>query len=217
MGTNAADLAADQPANHAAPSEAGGVDPLGTAGQLLVFAHGDEASAFTDVPHLVTGVGKVDAATVLGKALADAREAGQPIRRVVVLGTAGIISDDHDLDTVVQITGAVQHDINVSKPRIAIEPSVLDKTATIATGDQFVTSDQQRIEIAALGASLVDMEIYAYAAVCKAYGVPLYVFKIPSDFADSSTTDQEWDEIVFLKSRQLREFFNSELPRLLGD
>ena len=99
MGTNAAsraaDHAADQPANHAAPAEAGAADPRHSAGQLLVFAHGDEASAFADVPHLVTGVGKVEAATVLGKALADAREAGQPIRRVVVLGTAGIISDEH--------------------------------------------------------------------------------------------------------------------------
>ena len=32
---------------------------------LLVSAHRDEASAFADVPHVVTGVGKVNAAVSL--------------------------------------------------------------------------------------------------------------------------------------------------------
>ena len=36
----------------------------------------------------------------------------------------------------------------------------------------------------------------------------LQVFKVPSDFADSSTTQDEWDQIVFHKSEQLRAFWD---------
>lgn len=177
---------------------------------LLVFAHGDEASAFGDVPHLVTGVGKVNAAASLAAAL---REGA--VDRVIVLGTAGVVGEGADrlsLDTVYQVTGLVQHDFSLPSP--LLEPSgevLLAETATMATGDQFVKDDAQRAHIAGLGAQLVDMEGYAYAALCERFGVALQLFKIPSDFADSSTTDEEWDEIVFAKSRQLRAFWEDRL------
>lgn len=181
--------------------------------QLLVFAHRDEASAFTDVPHLVTGVGKVNASAQLAAALQAAQQQGQPVTDVIVLGTAGIVGPGHDLDTIVQVTRAVQHDFSLPSPPLSFGrrapggPGAV-QTATIATGDQFVTDDAQRARIASLGATLVDMEVYAYAAICEAFGVALQVYKIPSDFADSQTTDAEWDDIVFLKSTQLREFYN---------
>ncbi|GAB2565396.1 purine-nucleoside phosphorylase [Leucobacter ruminantium] len=181
-------------------------------GTLLVFAHGDEATAFADVEHLVTGVGKVNAATALSAALA----AGG-IERVVVLGTAGVVGDGAsrlDLDTVYQVTGLVQHDFSLPSPtlRPAGEALLPDAQRTVmATGDVFVKSDEQRSRIAGLGAALVDMEGYAYAAVCARFGTALQIFKIPSDFADSSTTDAEWDEVVFRKSEQLREFWERRL------
>ncbi|RGE23336.1 purine-nucleoside phosphorylase [Leucobacter sp. wl10] len=181
---------------------------------LLVFAHRDEASAFADVPHLVTGVGKVNAAV----SLADALAAGD-FGRVVVLGTAGVVSDGEErphLDEVYQIVGVVQHDFSLPSPELrprgeAILPP--ESTAVLATGDAFVRDDAQRARIAGLGTSLVDMEAYAYASVCERFDVPLQLFKIPSDFADSSTTDEEWDAIVFRKSEQLREFWRARLDR----
>lgn len=178
---------------------------------LLVFAHRDEATAFADVPHLVSGVGKVNAATSLASALA----AGD-IARVVVLGTAGVVGDGEDrldLDTVYQVTGVVQHDFSLPSPTIRPTGEILlpQHTATIATGDVFVKDDTQRTHIQGLGAGLVDMEAYAYAAICERFDVALQIFKIPSDFADSSTTDEEWDTIVFRKSDQLREFWESQL------
>ncbi|MFD5600977.1 purine-nucleoside phosphorylase [Leucobacter sp. NPDC058333] len=179
---------------------------------LLVFAHCDEASAFADVPHLVTGVGKVNAAVALAAELAE-----RPVQRVVVLGTAGVVSDAPDrpsLDEIYQIGAAVQHDFSLPSPTLvpageAILPAAA--TAVIATGDVFVQDDAQRTAIAGLGANLVDMETYAYASVCARFGVALQVFKIPSDFADSSTTGEEWDQIVFRKSEQLREFWAARL------
>ena len=178
---------------------------------LLVFAHRDEASAFADVPHLVTGVGKVNAAVSLAEALA-----GGGVDRVVVLGTAGVVSDEGDrpsLDLVYQIEEVVQHDFSLPSPPIrpAGETILPERTAVLATGDVFVKDDAQRTGISALGASLVDMEAYAYAAVCERFGVPMQMFKIPSDFADSSTTDEEWDTIVFRKSEQLRDFWEERL------
>ncbi len=178
---------------------------------LLVFAHRDEASAFADVPHLITGVGKVQGAVGLAAALAEG-----DVDRVVVLGTAGVVGDGPDrlsLEGVVQITGVVQHDFSLPSPELAPSGDVLlpERTATIATGDVFVKDDAQRAHISGLGAALVDMEAYAYASVCARFGVALQIFKIPSDFADSSTTDEEWDTIVFRKSEQLRAFWDARL------
>ncbi|MBL3699669.1 purine-nucleoside phosphorylase [Leucobacter luti] len=182
---------------------------------LLVFAHRDEASAFADVPHLVTGVGKVQGAVALAAALAEA-PAEAPVGRVVVLGTAGVVGDGPDrlsLEDVVQVTRVVQHDFSLPSPEFEPAGEVLlpERTATIATGDVFVKDDAQRAHIAGLGAALVDMEAYAYASVCARFDVPLQLFKIPSDFADSATTDEDWDTIVFRKSAQLREFWDARL------
>lgn len=182
---------------------------------LLVFAHRDEASAFADVPHLVTGVGKINAAVSLAHAITAARADG-PIERVIVLGTAGVVGEGPDrlsLEEVYQVTGVVQHDFSLPSPQLTPAGAVLlpEHEATIATGDVFVKDDAQRTHISSLGANLVDMEAYAYAEVCARFEVPLQLFKIPSDFADSSTTDEEWDQIVFRKSEQLRSFWESNL------
>ena len=183
---------------------------------LLVFAHSDEATAFAQagVPHLLTGVGKVNAAMSLTDAIFAAGL--RDIERVVVLGTAGVVSDGPSLDLVYQISAAVQHDFSLPSPRLEPAGQLLTETAVIATGDVFVKSDEQRQLIAELGATLVDMETYAYASVCARLGVPLQVFKAPSDFADSSTTDEEWDTVVFTKSDQLFAFAQARLPDLLG-
>lgn len=179
---------------------------------LLVFAHGDEAAAFEDVPHIITGVGKVNAAVSLASALA-----GGGVDRVVVLGTAGVVGDDEgrlSLDVVYQVTELLQHDFSLPSPPITLGGEVLlgeAEQTTMATGDQFVKSDEQRDYIAGLGAKLVDMEGYAYASLCEKFGVPLQIFKVPSDFADSSTTMQEWDDIVVAKSHQLRAFWDERL------
>lgn len=191
---------------------------------LLVFAHGDEATAFAEagVPHLLTGVGKINAALELTRAIV---EAGlDRADRVVVLGTAGAVTEAPRLDTVYRISAAVQHDFSLPSPRLELDAEGAGtgvsglahlESAVIATGDVFVQDDAQRAALAALGASLVDMETYAYANVCARLGVPLQVFKSPSDFADSSTTMDEWDGIVVSKSQQLFAFAEALMPEVL--
>jgi len=185
---------------------------------LLVFAHDDEATAFAaaEAPHLVTGVGKINAAFALTRAIMEAIAAGHGPDRVVVLGTAGAVSDSARLDTVYQVTAAVQHDFSLPSPRFELGGEAIAEPAVIATGDVFVQDDAQRAALEAAGAMLVDMESYAYAAVCDRLGVPLQIFKTPSDFADSSTTQDEWDGIVVSKSDQLLAFATERLPGILG-
>lgn len=191
---------------------------------LLVFAHGDEATAFAEagVPHLLTGVGKINAALELTRAIVEARL--DRADRVVVLGTAGAVTEAPRLDTVYRISAAVQHDFSLPSPRLELDADgpgtgatglAQLESAVIATGDVFVQDDAQRAALAALGASLVDMETYAYANVCARLGVPLQVFKSPSDFADSSTTMDEWDGIVVSKSQQLFAFAEALMPEVL--
>ena len=202
---------------------------------LLVFAHADEAEAFAaaGVPHLITGVGKINATLALTEALLGAQGqsgegsgagagaalgAGASFERVVVLGTAGAVDDEVRLDTVYQIEALVQHDFSLPSPKVVPAGPLLDgvPVSIIATGDVFVQDDSQRAALSAVGAHLVDMESYAYAVVCERLGVPLQVFKVPSDFADSSTTQDEWDGVVMTKSRQLFEFARARLPELFG-
>lgn len=180
---------------------------------LYVFAHEGEATAFSDVEHLVTGIGKIGAAVALAGALA-----GGGYERVVVLGTAGVIVDGEqrpDMDTVYQVTRVIQHDFPLESAPLSPAGDVLltERQLTMATGDVFVSDDEQRIRIAGLGAQLVDMEGYAYASVCERFNVPLQIFKIPSDFADSNTTIEDWFEVVERKSRQLRAFWDQHLDR----
>ena len=181
---------------------------------LLVFAHADEAEAFTDVPHLVTGIGKINAAVHLTEAIL---AAAKDIDRVIVMGTAGAIHDEAQFDTVYQIAQVLQHDFSLPSPTLELSGElVAPHSAVIATGDVFVQSDELRRALAELGASLVDMETYAYAVTCERLKVPLQVFKTPTDFADSSTTQDEWNGIVGTKSQQLRLFTEQHLPNLLG-
>lgn len=193
---------------------------------LIVFAHADEAQAFSDVSHLVTGIGKINAVAELARRLGEG-----DVSEVVVLGTAGMLDDHLDLDTVYRVAAAVQHDFEFptdaatlpgdgvvemldpleweargAQVMQTIAESDESPTAVIATGDVFVKDDLLRTTLVARGAQLVDMESYAYAVLCRVYGVPVSIYKIPSDTADSATTHESWDDIVARKSTQLREF-----------
>lgn len=190
--------------------------------RLLVFAHADEAQAFVDVPHFVSGIGKISATVNLGERLSQG-----DVSEVVVLGTAGMLDDGLDFDAVHRIGYVMQHDFEFPSDVVRIEqdgsvslidpltweagtPEISTGEAVIATGDVFVKDDLLRASLIAQGAQLVDMESYAFAVLCRVYEVPLTIYKIPSDTADSATTNQSWDDIVAVKSRQLREFAQAQ-------
>ena len=158
---------------------------------LLVCALPAEAAHLHagDLPVLITGLGKVQAALSVSRALGIARPS-----LIVNLGTAGALRDglagthvihtviEHDLDSeaIMKLTGlAVGLPIDLSRHavRYGAEPVVL------ATGDRFIDDNATRSRLAE-HAHLVDMEGYAVAAAATAMNVPVVCVKEVSDSAE---------------------------------
>lgn len=179
---------------------------------LLVVALGEEADALDDtLPVLVTGPGKVNAATAVAAALAAAR----PVA-VLNVGTAGGLRDGmhgiHEVGTV------IQHDFDAAAFRALVgrdygDPIVLADAAApgvvLATGDCFVTDTALRSRLA-VEAHLVDMEGYAVAWAARAAGVPVRLVKLVSDDAGDGAL-RTWTETVDAHSRALAQWVREQL------
>ncbi|MDQ1130610.1 nucleoside phosphorylase [Microbacterium sp. SORGH_AS_0888] len=183
--------------------------------RLLVAALPAEIQAFPDALDgfeiLVTGLGKLQAAVGLDEALLAAE-----YDEVVVVGTAGGL--DPALDGGVhEVVAALQHDVadldGVVGRHVALPERTgrvdADGGVVIATGDRFIDDAEAVAHIRSLGASLVDMETYAYFWVAERRGVPIRVFKAVSDSAQDGAT-QLWDEVVATCSEWLRERVRAE-------
>lgn len=172
---------------------------------LLVFAHPDEAQAFADLPHVVTGFGKVNAALGLTKAILESRP-----DRVFVLGTAGSLRDGMGT-SMYQAQSAFQHDAPFSAGQHhGLGTEVYAQYVTVATGDTFVADSVKKAHCIKLGADLVDMETAVYLQVGAELNTPVYVLKTPSDDADEGA-DKLWDIVVKECSERLRAFYDSTL------
>ena len=162
---------------------------------LLVAAVEHEAVALpSELPVLITGIGKVNAALQVSRALAN--PADRP-DLVVNVGTAGALHggmtgthsvgrvQQHDLDSVVleELTG---HRYG--------RPILLGEGPALATGDVFVSDPATRDRLAET-ADLVDMEGYAVAAACRMAGVPVRLVKHVSDTADEGARASWLDSV----------------------
>ena len=149
---------------------------------LLVVALDEEAAGLDDrLPVLVTGPGKVCAATALAGALAAHRPSS-----VINIGTAGALRSG--LDGIHEIGTVLQHDFDDEAIAALLGRSYgaaieLGAGLTLATGDRFVSGGDLRDRLAER-ADLVDMEGYAVAAAARAAGVPVRLVKLVSDEAD---------------------------------
>lgn len=171
---------------------------------LLVVAVEHEAVHLpTDLPLLITGVGKVNAALQVSLALAD------PARRpdlVVNVGTAGAL---HPGMVGTHLVGSVhQHDLSsrvleqLTGNRYG-DPIRLGDGPALATGDVFVTDPVVR-DALARNADLVDMEGYAVAAACRLAGVPVQLVKHVSDSADDAAHTSWLDSVHHASAELLR-------------
>ncbi|MEU6975634.1 MULTISPECIES: nucleosidase [unclassified Streptomyces] len=184
-----------------------------TAGRpLLVLAVKEEAQYLdTDLPILLTGMGKVNAATALSSVLAR----GPRPSEVVNLGTAGALrpgwSGTHVVGTV------IQHDLDGELLATLTgetygAPLTLPAggDVVLATGDTFVSDEAARMRLAAR-AALVDMEGYALATAAGLAGVPLRLVKHVSDEAGEGAA-RSWRESVADCARALADWAAANTP-----
>jgi len=171
---------------------------------LLVVALANEAEFFaTDLPVLVTGVGKVNS----GQSVLAALGGLEPDRRpsgLINIGTAGALRPG--LQGTHVIGSVIQHDLD-SK---AIEsltgsnpapPLLLGSGPILATGDRFIQRDDDRDRLAQL-ADFVDMEGYAVADAARILNMKISIVKHVSDDAGDAAV-ASWLESVARCSQEL--------------
>jgi adenosylhomocysteine nucleosidase len=164
------------------------------------------------VPLLVTGIGKVAAATALAARLAMAGERPAGFH-VVNIGTAGALRDGI---AGLHLPGSViNHDLSSDLLRglgvdvtdeIRLDAGAAD--VVLATGDSFVADPVARTTLAAR-AALVDMEGFAVAWAAHQAGVPVRLVKHVSDNAD--TTALSWADVVDHSARALGDWLTDYL------
>ncbi|MDP9866972.1 MULTISPECIES: nucleosidase [Streptosporangium] len=180
---------------------------------LLVLAVREEAQFLDlDLPVLLTGMGKVNAAVALATVLARRPHPSH----IVNLGTAGALrpgwTGTHVIGTV------IQHDLDTDLLRTLTGETYgaaltlnADGGPVLATGDAFIAEEAARERLAAR-ADLVDMEGYALAAAAARADVPIRVVKHVSDDAGDGAA-RSWRESVSDCARVLADWADRHLAR----
>lgn len=150
---------------------------------------------------LMTGIGPVEAAVAVTRALAEAQAAGSLPDIVVSLGSAGSATLDHA--GVYQASSVSYRDMDASAlgfPRgvtpfldleaeIALYPRIAGVTpARLSTGGNVVSG----AAYAEIDADMVDMESFAILRACQSFGVPLIVLRGISDGATELAGISDW-------------------------
>jgi len=175
---------------------------------LVVSATPEEALYVPErMKVLITGVGKVFAASAVARALAE----DPSITAVVNIGSAGALHDH--LEGLHEITAVWNHDLSADAlrgfgydPREWLALPGAEKGVAplrLATGDLFVSDPNVRARLAEQ-ADLVDMEGYAIAWACRQADVPVRLVKHVSDKADEGALD--WPTLVDLSARALADW-----------
>ncbi|WP_406669716.1 nucleosidase [Pseudomonas putida group bacterium ESBL64] len=179
---------------------------------LFVFALEAEAGdAFTEVNTVFTGIGKVNAAIALTKAIATRRP-----KLIVNLGSAG--SQHHGKGEVVCCNRFVQRDMDVTalgfaryETPLSDTPVVLEHGAAIpglavetcGSGDSF------EINHGDAPYDVVDMEAYVLALIARGEGIPFVCLKYISDDAGSEAAG-DWAVQVHLAAEAFKRVLFSQ-------
>ena len=175
------------------------------------------------VPVLYCGVGKVNAAIALTKALSRYAHGGEDMPLVVNFGSAG--SRCHAAGTLVACHEFVQRDMDVRGLGFALGVTPYDEApsslsfdpvfhlpaAICGSGDSFATTEVEA------DCAVVDMEAYALAKVCWRENAKFACVKYITDGADTSAAD-DWQRNVHKSAEEfLRLFRGLERDRSLAE
>jgi adenosylhomocysteine nucleosidase len=168
---------------------------------LVVVALREESAGVFEaagIPVLYCGVGKVNAASALARALTRYALQGRAMPRVMNFGSAG--SHRYPTGTLVECHEFVQRDMDVSGLGFALGVTPYDEapsclrfepvfthlpSAVCGSGDSFATS------VTGMDCAVVDMEAYALAKVCWFEKAPFACVKYVSDGADHAAAE-DW-------------------------
>jgi adenosylhomocysteine nucleosidase len=177
---------------------------------LVVSATRAEAAHLPEgIPVIITGVGKVSAASALARALA----LDPTIELVVNIGSCGALRPG--LSGIFEIGTVINHDFSAEAIRALgyeIEDEIVISASewALATGDLFVTDPAVRDALAER-AHLVDMEGFAVVWAAREAGVPVRMVKHVSDHADETALD--WVQVVDGSARALADWLRAGVLR----
>ena len=160
---------------------------------------------------LITGIGPVEAAVAVTRALTDAHHAGALPDLVVSLGSAG--SRVLEQCGLYQASSVSYRDMDASAlgfPRgqtpLLDLPPVLPlhtiaglPTATLSTGANVVSGAAYD----GIAAEMVDMETYAVLRACQAFGLPLLALRGISDGAAELSHVDDWRQYLHIIDEKL--------------
>jgi adenosylhomocysteine nucleosidase len=179
------------------------ITPIDT---LFVFALEAEAGAvFADVNTVFTGIGKVNAAIALTKAIAQRKP-----KLIVNLGSAG--SQRYGKGEVVCCTRFVQRDMDVTPLGFArYETPLSDIPVLLEHGEEIPglalgtcgSGDSFEVSHGEAPYDIVDMEAYVLALIARDEGIPFVCLKYISDDAGSDAAD-DWSVQVHLAAEAFK-------------
>ena len=160
---------------------------------------------------LMTGIGPVEAAVAVTRALAEASHASTLPRLVVSLGSAG--SRVLEQCGLYQASSVSYRDMDASAlgfpkgqtPLLDLPPVLPLKTidglptARLSTGANVVSGAAYD----GIDAEMVDMETYAVLRACQAFGVPLLALRGISDGADELSHVDDWRQYLHVIDEKL--------------
>jgi adenosylhomocysteine nucleosidase len=155
-----------------------------------------------------SGIGKINACMATLKAIHECSP-----RQIINFGTAGSVNDG--LSGLLPVSRVVQRDVITSlapRGQMPLCPRPVEYETkidgyTCGTGDTFVTEQDPWLD--ETGVHLVDMELFAIAAVAHEYKIPWHAYKYVTDKAnDNSVTDWKsqmhlGEQLYLEKLRQL--------------
>jgi adenosylhomocysteine nucleosidase len=179
---------------------------------LVAVALRQEAAHLHDIDGIdvaLTGAGKVSAAVAVSQAITEGRPSA-----VLNVGTAGALRPG--LGGLYRIGRVAEHDFDVAAlERLTGDtfPGELELDASadtvLVTGDVFVQDEALRARLAER-AHLVDMEGYAVARACAAFGVPCTMLKVVSDEASAGAV-RSWVETIDESARRIAQAVRGHL------
>jgi len=169
---------------------------------MALAAEGAGRFEARDIAVLYTGVGKINAAIALTRALANYRHAGAELPLVVNFGTAGSLRlaprtlvacrrfVDRDMDVTALGFAHGTTPFDTLPPMIEFAPRFPQlPDALCGSGDSFSTTARQD------PVDVIDMEAYALAKVCRLAAAEFACAKYVSDGADQDAA-RHWQENV---------------------